>query len=855
MNILNYINRINDLYGNEPVPRRFDTTQWLRPGFRGAGLVDHGPAGVRQGFAVNWTPEKKANLKTWMDNTGSTLEDYNKLSPWNRGFIREGRVTGITQTAEFGKKLEGAPTKKFRKWLSKQDPKTLTADSVDDLIKQSKIKITSRTRSGLVQAINRIMKEKEFAKFKNVQLGRAYSQENINQLSDDLLKAYAKDDITLVMDPKHKSSISDIRSNRRSSLDKAIKNTGLDEETIFNLLDDRDAYVALEKKQETTKGRPVEKGKAKFYKQAENWIIKNSKRYEDPDKFKKAFIRTFGKDNHLIQTINKGALTSTPFSDWFRTSIMGTSEQAMKGQVKASYSSGQLDNIFKTAIYTNNENVRGKIIDELIKVIPEEGVKKFPGKRTMDINKILNENPLLTKFGLNHQIRGPIARLLAKEVGEDLLKQIARLRRPWLGTFDLINYLKDRVNPKYKSMFEETANAVRHAQNNQWPAAKKALNLSQSIMFDHKVPKALIKLGYADEIEYIKLHPTSQQFNAIIKNKEFDKPLVQLTKKWAEAKTPDAKAKVVGEMNELKDNFSKKYGGYLDEVTITPDKTGKPIFSSTADVVTKDTDLVKSLKTSLQHEKFPTMSKSKQTEFLQLLKTAKTAKGPAKFKAMHAIIATVGGGAAAGLFAEFGITPVSADTGVEKAKSWPIEHPWLTGAGATGAAATTKGGRNILGKAFRTLGTPLSGLGWAAYTASDNLKSGKGLTESVVDPLVGMELTFPSMFKENISKITKSPTLQKALGLGKFGSRFMPGVGTAITLGSLSRDSVIAINKEAKRIDAIEDPDQQAEEQEIFIRNIKGYAGGGLANLTRTVAPDSGPMSQGLRSLYIDDMD
>ena len=50
MNILGWINRINDLYGNEPVPRRFDTTQWLRPGFRGAGLVDHGPAGVRQGY-------------------------------------------------------------------------------------------------------------------------------------------------------------------------------------------------------------------------------------------------------------------------------------------------------------------------------------------------------------------------------------------------------------------------------------------------------------------------------------------------------------------------------------------------------------------------------------------------------------------------------------------------------------------------------------------------------------------------------------------------------------------------------------------------------------------------------------
>ena len=33
------------------------------------------------------------------------------------------------------------------------------------------------------------------------------------------------------------------------------------------------------------------------------------------------------------------------------------------------------------------------------------------------------------------------------------------------------------------------------------------------------------------------------------------------------------------------------------------------------------------------------------------------------------------------------------------------------------------------------------------------------------------------------------------------------------------------------------------------------FATGGLANLTRTVAPDSGPMSQGLRSLYINDRD
>jgi len=573
-----------------------------RIGLKPGGIVEPGV----EYYGKFTEAEKKANIKTWMDNTGSTLEDYSKLPSSTQSNIRFARITGIKQTPEYGKKKEGAATKQFRNWLNKQDPKILTADSVDDLIKQSKIKTTSTgQRSGLVNAINRIMEEKEFAKFKNIQLGRVYSQENINQLSDDLLKAYAEDDIRLVMDPKHKASISDIRTNRRGSLDKAIKNTGLDEETIFNLLDDREAYVELEYKKATTKGRPVEKGKAKFYKQAENWIVKNSKRYADPDKFKKAFVRTFGKDNHLIQTINKGisrgitrAETSVPFSDWFRSNIMGSSEQAMRGQVKPSYSSTQLDNIFKTAIYTNNENVRNKIINELTDILPEKGSKRIP-----DIRDKFRNSPILKKFGLNQKIDGPIARLLAKEVGDDLLKQVSLFRRPWLGTPELITYLKDRVNPKYKSMFEEASKAILYAQKKQWPEAKKALNISESIMFDHKIPKALMQLGYADDIEYIKVNPTSAEFNARIKNTQFDKPMIKLANQWEKAKTVDAKSKIVGEMNTLKDTFSKKYGNYLDDVKINVDKTGKPVFSSEAPVVTKKTDLVKSLKASLQQER------------------------------------------------------------------------------------------------------------------------------------------------------------------------------------------------------------------------------------------------------------
>ena len=432
--------------------------------------------------------------------------------------------------------------------------------------------------------------------------GREYSSKEFDKFSDDVLKAYAEDDITKMIDPKYKSNINRVKINKYNNLNKLIEKTGLDEETIFNLFDDREAYVELEQKQATTQGRPVEKGKAKFYKQAENWIVKNSKRYADPDKFKKAFIRTFGKDNDIIQKINKpevlgkrnSTLTSVPFSDWFRTNIMGSSEQAMKGQVKPSYSGKQLNQIFKTAIYTNNENVRNKIINELTNILPEKG-----SKRTPDIRKKFQSSNILKKFGLNEKIDGPIARLLAKEVGDDLLKQVSLFRKPFLGTTQLINYLKDRVNPKYKSMFEEAAKATAFAQKNSWPQARQALNSSNSIMFDHKIPKALIEAGYADEVEYIKLNPASAEFNAKIKNSQFDKPMIKLTNEFERTKSLDGKAKVVEKMNILKNNFSKKYGGYLNEVSIIPNKTGKPIFKSSAAPVTKQTDLVSSLGKSM----------------------------------------------------------------------------------------------------------------------------------------------------------------------------------------------------------------------------------------------------------------
>jgi hypothetical protein len=112
-------------------------------------------------------------------------------------------------------------------------------------------------------------------------------------------------------------------------------------------------------------------------------------------------------------------------------------------------------------------------------------------------------------------------------------------------------------------------------------------------------------------------------------------------------------------------------------------------------------------------------------------------------------------------------------------------------------------------------------------------------------------LSFPALFKENISKITKSPVAQKILSLGggKIGTQIIPGVGTAITLGSLTTDAAKAINEEANRIANIEDQDLQQLEYENLVKSIKGFAGGGIAGLSggidegpqrRSMNPDSG---------------
>ena len=533
-----------------------------------------------------------------------------------------------------------------------------------------------------------------------------YTDKAMANVSDAILKSYAADDISLLFEKTKanptglisaqdsKKAVFSMIKNNQGRLDYIVKNTGLDQETILNILDDRDAYIDLERTSSSQKTRYAKRDK--FFNHAEKWLTTNAKRYADPEKFEKAFIRTFGKNNLITETIkaniigprDKGRIQG--FSDDFVKTIMATAQGIDPTKTDVSFNSKQLKDMFKTAIYNYNPNVRKKITKIFENIVPAPGTKRTP-----DVRDLFANNATLRKFGLDKSIKGPIARLIANEINETLLTNVKNFQKPFLGTDAYLSFLKDRVDPKYKEMFREASNAVKQAQKNEWRAAKRSLNLAQDINFDHKIPSSIIELGYADEIEFIKLQPTSKKFNQTIKRSQFDQPMNDLIREFEDAKTLDSKVKVHGKMETLKNKFSKKYGNYLDEVKIKMDPKGKLTFASDAPVVTKKTDLVKSLETGLQHEKFSTMSKAKQTKFLQLMKTAKTAKGPGKIKALSAIVAMVG----AGVAYDLGFNPKevqaaeaqAAETGViDKAASWPIEHPWLTGGGATVGAAAVK---------------------------------------------------------------------------------------------------------------------------------------------------------------------
>ena len=383
-------------------------------------------------------------------------------------------------------------------------------------------------------------------------------------------------------------------STNENGLRHIAKTFNMDVDHVLDLMEEAKDF-SDESRQLTWKEKNLAKSskiRDQFAK-GEKWMMDNATRFDDPAKFKAAYIKRFGRGNAFIKAIKNN--TASFFSPNFNFELMGA--KGLTGETsKLSKTLG--DNIFSSVIYNMNPEVRKSITNEFKRALTGD----VPSVK-YQARKILTQSPLLKKFGLDKQIHGPISRLIFKEVGDKMYKNIQTFRNPKVDTWGFLNYLEDVVDPKYKTQFAEARKAVDYARRNKWKDAKKVLNIADNINWDHKIPSFLIDAGYADELEYIKLQPTTQDFNMKIKNKQFDIPMAKLMKEYENAPASQ-KGNVITKMQDKIDDFSRKYGGYMEGVKVTPDKTGKPIFTSQAAPLTKKTDVVKLLKESVKQQKF-----------------------------------------------------------------------------------------------------------------------------------------------------------------------------------------------------------------------------------------------------------
>ena len=193
-------------------------------------------------------------------------------------------------------------------------------------------------------------------------------------------------------------------------------------------------------------------------------------------------------------------------------------------------------------------------------------------------------------------------------------------------------------------------------------------------------------------------------------------------------------------------------------------------------------------------------------------------------------------------------------------KTFAEKNPLTTGAGlsAAGTAGVLKATgtpvKSAIGKVVRGAGTRAGVLPFVASQIKSNIDQGENPVDAVVDPLVGLELSFPGLFKENLAKITKNPTAQKILNLGKFGRLTTP-VCLGITAAGLGIDAAKFTRDRIKELKAMspEERDELRRQGEAFAFDPFQAAGGGIAKLagdpSGAMLESMNPDSQGLRSL------
>ena len=426
-----------------------------------------------------------------------------------------------------------------------------------------------------------------------------------NNLIDAFIKAHAKDDISFlfqktaanpngVLDKEGLKALSKVINNPKG-LEKFVEKTKLDADTIYDMLDEREAFKNLDlesamKKSSTARTREQIKTTLS---NGEDWLIKNSKNYDTVKDLKKGFKRVFGKNHPFLKeslTFTEDNLTK--FKPLFFDDIKLTKTPGATPSYKLQKYS--LDQLFNASLYNFNPEVRDEVLNDLNDILSQKVTTKTKG----DIRKQLLNNKRLTELGINKRLQGPITRLLIKDINEDIVENLKFIKQPIRGTPNLLNYLKDKVDPKYRKQFDLASKAITQIQAKKYNGAKETLNIAENINFDHKIPQSVIELGYADEIEFAKVNPVGENFNLNVKRTQFDSKINRLLREYEATPNKD-KPKIIKKMNAVKNSFNKRYNNYLGDISIKQ-VDGKLTFSSKAKVLETGTDIMKALKTNIK---------------------------------------------------------------------------------------------------------------------------------------------------------------------------------------------------------------------------------------------------------------
>ena len=85
---------------------------------------------------IGWNQTKLTNLKNYLDASGKTLSQYLEMTPSDRNKVNKAELKGVGKGVG---QADVPSVKAFKKWLAKQNPLTLKADNLQELVKKAKI--------------------------------------------------------------------------------------------------------------------------------------------------------------------------------------------------------------------------------------------------------------------------------------------------------------------------------------------------------------------------------------------------------------------------------------------------------------------------------------------------------------------------------------------------------------------------------------------------------------------------------------------------------------------------------------------------------------------------------------------